>query len=1178
MNDIVRSRRATRRVTAPHRQDSDFYPFNGGLNLIDSPLSSEPGQVQNALNYEIGFEGGYKRIGGYEKFDGSCSKADADYYLLPFSATTKPSALDYSNNNPYLYFSETRQVIEGVTGGARAILLDSQQDGGYGENVILSNTRFAEQWATVPDPIYWDIDPFTSGVGDTISEIVDGDYEWVDGLIPSLSRIHERTTSSIQHVIEAVGDPISCAEGDMLYISIFVKYKTGHPYVPSHQYARAGVRFSISNAVGSPFGGAASDPFIDVNIRSGSIFSASDHFLETGVDILSDDVLRIWGLTYQCSTADATMTLNLSIMDETSPTTMALTYVGNANNYIHAGGMCAVVLKPRERNPHNHVVGTGNFSDTNYWFTAALTIADNDTVWSSGLYPDFTRLTASGGTSSHHMSTLDAPNFLDFGQAHIRYLKGDKIKISLYVKWVTTEADGFQILLTNTQSVFDPDSTVVAMTSVNLVDGGITFTGSLDEHFTTTITDLGGDIYFCEFETEELILDGSTYLQFSLVEKVSTTVQTTTFDGSAADYLLITGMRFSCMPDNSEMTRMAVPITTTAAKNCKTGNLVVGGSSIGDFRDDEELRVQAINNGDSTAPDLFPKRYSFGRTLGKPVINSEINSTLDTSYLAQSAACALLVAEVPGSGPVLGVWMHRGIGYAFRDSLLGDRGGMWQATGAGWREVANLWELPFDAGTGAEPAVGLELSDATTGARGIVQYVDTISGAWGVDAAGIIYLEAHRDAFTNFSNNDVIDDHDTSTAIALVDGSMTQQTLTAKGRYEFRNHNFFGHDDKYRMYGVNGKDLGFEFDGINGVMRTIPTGMVDDSPRHLAAHNGHLFFAFKGGSVQLSGDGDPFSWTVITGAAEIGVGDEITGFNEEVGNSLFIFTRDSSFVLQGSSRANFSLDDFNINSGAHEWSVQRIGLGMFFDDRGFTSLLQTQRAGSVNFQENTQSALIQPLVEDLVRSTEVTCSHLIRSQNIYRCYFADGRIVSIGFSDHKVSGHMPLEYPFVANVACSQEDGFGAERVLIGAEDGNVYEVEKGPSFDGDDLRSFMRTVLYHSKSPGRMKKYTHARLDGTFRGSLTMSGRIEYDFDDPDWNLSDDLDFSSDAAGGYWDSFIWDEFIWDKARSGNPQVKIEGEGTNVSVYLQHTSAVDKAHTLRGMTLQWLARRADRRT
>ena len=91
------------------------------------------------------------------------------------------------------------------------------------------------------------------------------------------------------------------------------------------------------------------------------------------------------------------------------------------------------------------------------------------------------------------------------------------------------------------------------------------------------------------------------------------------------------------------------------------------------------------------------------------------------------------------------------------------------------------------------------------------------------------------------------------------------------------------------------------------------------------------------------------------------------------------------------------------------------------------------------------------------------------------------------------------------------------------------------------------------------------------------LKGNFEYDFHNDEFNLADELDFSTDEAGSYWDDFDWDAFVWDQPTSGIPQTKLEGEGVNIAAYLYSTSKADKPHTLRGVTLQWQPRRDDRR-
>ena len=51
-----------------------------------------------------------------------------------------------------------------------------------------------------------------------------------------------------------------------------------------------------------------------------------------------------------------------------------------------------------------------------------------------------------------------------------------------------------------------------------------------------------------------------------------------------------------------------------------------------------------------------------------------------------------------------------------------------------------IFRLGFDAGDGAEPAIGDTVIGATSGQEGIIEGIYLASGTWGVDAAGILYL------------------------------------------------------------------------------------------------------------------------------------------------------------------------------------------------------------------------------------------------------------------------------------------------------------------------------------------------------------------------------------------------------------------------------------------------------
>ena len=55
--------------------------LKGGLDLETSPLAVEPGRILSSLNYEP-VDGGYRRLRGYERFDGRPRPSDAPYWIV----------------------------------------------------------------------------------------------------------------------------------------------------------------------------------------------------------------------------------------------------------------------------------------------------------------------------------------------------------------------------------------------------------------------------------------------------------------------------------------------------------------------------------------------------------------------------------------------------------------------------------------------------------------------------------------------------------------------------------------------------------------------------------------------------------------------------------------------------------------------------------------------------------------------------------------------------------------------------------------------------------------------------------------------------------------------------------------------------------------------------------------
>lgn len=62
------------------KTQTSYAHFVGGLDLVSPPLSIDAGKCISAMNYEANALGGYRRIDGYERFDGKPSPSDQSYY------------------------------------------------------------------------------------------------------------------------------------------------------------------------------------------------------------------------------------------------------------------------------------------------------------------------------------------------------------------------------------------------------------------------------------------------------------------------------------------------------------------------------------------------------------------------------------------------------------------------------------------------------------------------------------------------------------------------------------------------------------------------------------------------------------------------------------------------------------------------------------------------------------------------------------------------------------------------------------------------------------------------------------------------------------------------------------------------------------------------------------------
>jgi hypothetical protein len=541
------------------------------------------------------------------------------------------------------------------------------------------------------------------------------------------------------------------------------------------------------------------------------------------------------------------------------------------------------------------------------------------------------------------------------------------------------------------------------------------------------------------------------------------------------------------------------------------------------------------------------------------------------SQLATEAARAK-IQQVPGSGPVRGVVVYNGVAYAWRDDANATEAIMYRATPTGWQAVASNPVLAFTDGSGDilpgqtvsnGGGIGAPTASATV-VRVVVQSGSTQVG----DATG--YLVLSNTAGTFAANDPISNGVGGATAIASVPA--TAMSFPPGGRYEFRIHNFYGHTNMLRLYGVNCVGNAFEYqDGPDGFLAPIVTGMAVDKPTHIAVQYDMLWLSFIGGSVQHSGAGEPASWQVMMGAGEIAVGDEVTGFLEEVSSALFVFCRNRIDTIQ-MVEIDFQKRTYSADTGALPNSIGRIFGGLFIDDRGYTTLAATDRFG--NFSSAAVSARINPIMNDVRR--RITCTGISRTRNLYRTFMDDGHVVSIGYRNGKIVGFTSLELGIVMHCAWSGEESNGDEFSLLGGADGFVYRMDRGTSLDGRDIISFLRTPYHFTRTPSRNKRYRLADFDVRIEGPCTLKIAPDYSYGRSDVGNDPVRNFRTHGGGGFWDVSYWNEFVWSAGPQANAPIKLEGAGTSVGFLISHQSKTEPPHTVQGVKLHYSFRRLNR--
>lgn len=627
------------------------------------------------------------------------------------------------------------------------------------------------------------------------------------------------------------------------------------------------------------------------------------------------------------------------------------------------------------------------------------------------------------------------------------------------------------------------------------------------------------------------------------------------FDGrtkpSNGTYALVQVTAFTNVP--------VVGQTLTGASSGATGVIiaVVSGSLYvvltrltGTFTTSEVVRVGATTIGTATAQTV------------------SLTAKLNAQYLNLAAdEYRALINVVPGSGPIRGVvhCVFAGVdhSYAFRDNAGGTATVLYESSGSGWTAITLFNEVSFTAGGTATPADNETLTQGAVTAtiKRVVHAAGTFAGG---DATGRFIVGTP--AGGNFAAGAATC---SGGATVTLSGIQTAISLSPGGKFEFERANFSGTLGTRRIYGCDGVNRGFEFDGT--VLVPITTGTSPDTPKHLSEFKKHLFWAFQT-SVVFSGPGLPYQYAALNGAGELACGDTVTGFKRQAGNeasaALEITCLEQTQILYGAGLYTWDLQTFKEGTGAQHYSVQNLGRTYAMDANGVIDLHHVQAYG--NFEQVTLTWPIKTFITE--KRSRVAYSAVCRQKSQYRVFFTDGTGLYMTLVNGKLLGTTQVLFPTAVYCAYTGQLANGDEVLYAGsATGGYVYELDKGSSFDGAEITAYIQFNWNAMKQPRLLKEFFKAALEiqGNFYAAFNFAYALAYS--DSEQPQPDSKEYESNLGSqGFWDAAIWDAFVWDGLTLIPSEVDMEGCAVNVQVRLSCGTDYIYPFTITSMMTRWL--------
>tara|TARA_B000000557_G_scaffold254111_1_gene243880 strand:- start:234 stop:2210 length:1977 start_codon:yes stop_codon:yes gene_type:complete len=318
------------------------------------------------------------------------------------------------------------------------------------------------------------------------------------------------------------------------------------------------------------------------------------------------------------------------------------------------------------------------------------------------------------------------------------------------------------------------------------------------------------------------------------------------------------------------------------------------------------------------------------------------------------------------------------------------------------------------------------------------------------------------------------------------------------GKTRFAKYNFNGTEKIAIVDGLNAPAL--YDDATFTVLDTAPTGVIGAS--FVEEAKKHLFFA-KGSNLTFTAPYTDTDFTAANGSGVINVGTTITGL-AVFRQNLIIFTERSIHQLLGTTIADFNLQPITMDIGCIDSdTIQEIaGDIMFLAPDGLRLVSGTDRIG--DFGLASVSKNIQSNITDFIAANTSFTSCVIREKSQYRLLGYNNNItaenaqgiLATQFAPQGGEGMAWAETRGIRAYVADSNYNENVEVVLFSNNDGYVYQMESGNSFDGDNIQTTFATPHLPIRDPRIRKTFYKLFLYSDPQGSVNFDVSLKLDFD----------------------------------------------------------------------------------